>query len=240
MSVWARLRLAFGVLLVLCLVAGATYHLNQTRGRVVSTSAQILGREVVVGAPYGGVVLSRAVDAGAQVHQGDELFVLDAPALALALAGGRNDVPASTKVDAQGHLAVEAAADGMVTSVTAEPGSSVQAGAELARVQRTNSLYVEAQFTLTPKEYARVPEHAQVQVQLPDGTSLTGTAEDLRTTTVDGTARTVATVTSPQLSGGGGLIAAGAPVVAELQLRNDGWVTRVGDRVHAFLLRYLP
>ena len=240
MSAGARLRLALGVLLVLSLVAGATYHLNQTQGRVVSTSAQILGREVVVGAPYGGVVLSRAVDVGAQVHQGDELFVLDAPALALALASGRNDVPATTKVDAQGHLVIDAAADGTVTSVTAEVGSSVQAGAELARVQRTNSLYVEAQFTLTPKQYARVPEHAQVHVQLPDGTSVTGTAEDLRTTTVDGTARTVATATSPQLFGGGGLLAAGAPVVAALQLRNDGWVTRVGDQVHAFLLRYLP
>jgi multidrug resistance efflux pump len=240
MSAVARLRLVVGMVLVLCVAAGATYHLNQTRGRVDSTSAQILGREVVVGAPYGGVVLTRSVDVGTAVHQGDALFVLDAPALALAIAGGRKDVPATTKVDAQGHLVVEAAADGTVTSVTAEPGSSVQAGAELARVQRTNSLYVEAQFTLTPKEYARVPANAPVQVRLPDGTSVTGTAQDLHTTTVNGTARTVATVTSPQLSGGGGLITAGAPVVAELQLRNDGWVTRVSDQVRALVVRWLP
>lgn len=240
MSVGARLRLVVGVLVVLLVAAGATYHLNQTRGRAVSTSAQILGHEVVVGAPYGGVVLTRTVDVGTQVHQGDPLFVLDAPALALAIAAGRNDVPTSTKVDGNGHLVVEAAADGTVTSVSGEPGSSVQAGAELARVQRTGSLYVEAQFTLTPKEYARVPQHAPVTVRLPDGTTVTGTADELRTTTVDGSARTVATVTSPQLTDGGGLIAAGAPVVAELQLRNDGWVSRISDQVRALVVRWLP
>jgi multidrug resistance efflux pump len=240
MSVGARIRLVVGVLLVLCIAAGATYHLNQTRGRAVSTSAQILGHDVVVGAPYGGVVLSRSVEVGAQVHQGDALFVLDAPALALALSSGRKDVPASTTVDSQGHLVVEAAADGTVTSVTGEPGSSVQAGAELAHVQRTGSLYVEAQFTLTPKQYARVVENAPVQVQLPDGTTVTGTATDLRTTTVDGTARTVATVTSPQLSDGGGLIAAGAPVVAVLDLRNDGWVTRASDKVRGIVAGLIP
>ena len=50
-----------------------------------------------------------------------------------------------------------------------------------------------------------------------------------------GKTQAVATVTSPQLDGHGGLVSAGAPVTAELELRNTGWVTRAGDQVRALL-----
>ncbi len=230
----ARLRLLLGVILVLGIVAVATYHLNETRGRAVSSSAQVLGQDLTIGAPYAGVVLDRTVDTGAQVHQGDALFVVDSATLSLAQStGGR--IPASTKVDAKGHLVVQATADGTVTTIKAEPGTYVQAGDQLASLQRVHSLYVEAQFTLTPQEYARVPDKAPVQLNLPDGTTITGTADDVRVTTANGKTQAVATVTSPQLDGHGGLVTAGAPVTAELDLRNTGWVTSMGDRVRALL-----
>lgn len=232
----ARLRLLLGVLLVLGIVAVATYHLNETRGRVVSSSAQVLGQDLTIGAPYGGLVLDRRVDVGTKVHQGEPLFVVDSATLSLARSTGAR-LPAATQVDAQGHLVVQATADGTVTAVKAEPGSSVQAGDQLAVLQRVNTLYVEAHFTLTPQQYARVPEKAAVQVQLPDGSTIDGTADEVHVTTVDGKAEAVATVTSPQLDAKGGLVAAGAPVTAELELRNDGWVTRTGDRVRALLDR---
>jgi|GEM_PF-391188 len=231
----ARLKLLLGVVLVLGIVAVATYHLNETRGRVTSTSAQVLGQDLTIGAPYAGLVLDRGVDVGTAVHQGETLFVVDSATLSLAQSTGAH-IPASTQVDGQGHLVVQATMDGTITAVKAEPGSYVQAGDQLATLQRANTLYVEAQFTLTPKEYARVPDKAAVLLHLPDGTTITGTADDVHVTTVDGKAQAVATVTSPQL-GGHGLVAEGAPVVAELELRNDGWVTRAGDRVRALLER---
>jgi multidrug resistance efflux pump len=232
----SRLRLLIGVLLVVVVAGVATYHLNQTRGRAVSTSAQVLGQDLTVGAPYAGVVLDRHADVGTHVHQGDQLFVVDSATLSLARSTGAR-IPASTQVDAKGHLVVLATADGTVTAVKAEPGTYVQAGDNLATVQRTDSLFVEAQFTLTPKQYARVAAKAPVLLHLPDGTTVPGTADDVHVTTVDGQARAVATVSSPALSqaGSGTLVTAGAPVVAELELRNDGWVTRAGDAVQAYV-----
>lgn len=234
----SRLRLLVGIMLVLVVVAAATYHLNETRGQAVSTSAQVLGQDLTIAAPYAGLVLDRPVDAGTPVHQGQPLFVIDSATLSLARSTG-SKVPSATQVDGQGHLVVDATTDGTVTDVKAQPGSYVQAGDRLATVQRVDSLYVEAQFTLTPKEYARVPEKAPVRLVLPDGSAVAGTADQLRVTTVDGQTRVVATVASPELAGraDGGLVTAGAPVVADLQLRNDGWVTRAGDRVRAWLGR---
>jgi multidrug resistance efflux pump len=231
----ARLKLLLGVVLVLGIVAVATYHLNETRGRVESTSAQVLGQDLTVGAPYAGLVLDRRADVGTPVHKGDVLFVVDSATLALARSTGSR-IPASTQVDGQGHLEVQATTDGTMTAVKAEPGTYVQAGDQLGTVERANSLYVEATFTLTPKEYARVPDKAPVQVLLPDGTTITGTVDHIRVTTVDGKAQAVATVMSPQLAEHG-VVTAGAPVAADLTLRNDGWVTRAGDRVRALLER---
>lgn len=234
----ARLRLALGVLVVLVVVALATYHLNESRGRAVSTSAQILGRDLTVGTPYAGLVLERSVEVGDEVHVGEPLFVIDSATLTYDLADdSRRNTPASTAVDANEHLVVEAAEDGTVTAVAAEPGTFVQAGTQLATVQRADSLYVQAQFTLSPTEYARVGEHAAVDLVLPDRSTLAGAVDEMRVTTVDGVAQAVVTVTSHDLvdGGRGGLLAAGTPVVAELELRNDGWVTTVSDHVRALV-----
>lgn len=235
MSWKARLKLLLGLLVVLVIVAVATYHLNETRGRVESTSAEVLGQDLTIGAPYAGLVLDRRADVGTPVHKGDVLFVVDSATLALARSTGSR-IPASTQVDGQGHLVIQATTDGTVTGVKAEPGTYVQAGDQLGTLERANSLYVEATFTLTPKEYARVPDKAPVQLLLPDGTTITGTADHVRVTTVDGKAQAVATVTSPEL-GEHGVVTAGAPVAADLTLRNGGWVTRAGDRVRALVDR---
>lgn len=235
MSWKARLKLLLGLVLVLGIVAVATYHLNETRGRVTSTSAQVLGQDLTIGAPYPGLVLDRRADVGTAVHKGDVLFVVDSATLALARSTGSR-VPASTRLDGQGHLEVQATTDGTLTAVKAEPGTYVQAGDQLGTLERANTLYVEAQFTLSAKEYARVSDKAPVQVLLPDGTTITGTADHIRVTTVDGKAQAVVTVTSPQLAEHG-LVTAGAPVVVDLSLRNDGWVTRAGDHVRALVDR---
>ncbi len=237
MTAAARLRLVLGVVVILVMVALATYHLNETRGRATSTSAQVLGRDLNVGTPYAGLVLSRTAEVGDEVHVGDPLFVIDSATLTYDLANeSRRNTPESTTVDANDHLVVEAE-DGRVTAVAAEPGTFVQAGTQLATIQRSNSLYVQAQFTLSPKEYARVGEHAAVDLVLPDRSTLTGVVDEMRVTTVDGVAQAVVTVSSPELvdGGRGGLLASGTPVVAQLDLRNDGWVTTVSERVRALI-----
>jgi len=236
---WAsRLRLLFGVVLVLVLAALATYKLNENRGRATSTSAQIVSQEIAVGSPYAGMVLDRPVKVGDQVHKGDTLFTIDSATLTLARSQGAGQVPDSTVVDKAGHLVVQAAEDGTVSKVSAEPGSFVQAGGQLATVQRAGSLSVEAQYTLTPKEYARISKQEPVTVVLPDQSTVVGSVDQVRVSTVNGKAQAVVDVTSPALTSGSGsaMVTAGTPVVAQLQLRNDGVVTTVADKVRTYVV----
>lgn len=235
---WAsRLRLLLGVALVLVLAALATYKLNENRGRATSTSAQIVGQQIAVGSPYAGMVLDRPVKLGDQVHKGDTLFTIDSPTLTLARSQGAGQVPDSTVIDKAGHLVVQAAQDGTVTQLAAEPGSFVQAGGQLASVQRAGSLSVEAQYTLTPKEYARISRQEPVTIVLPDQSTVVGSVDQVRVTTANGKAQAVVDVTSPALAAGSGngMVAAGTPVVAELRLSNDGVVTTVADKVRSYV-----
>lgn len=235
---WAsRLRLLLGVVLVVILAALATYKLNENRGRATSTSAQIVGQQIAVGSPYAGMVLDRPVKIGDVVHKGDTLFTIDSATLTQARSLGAGQVPSSTVVDPSGHLVVQAAEDGTVTQLEAEPGSFVQAGGQLASVQRAGSLSVEAQYTLTPKEYARISRHEPVTIVLPDQSTVVGSVDQVRVTTADGKAQAVVEVTSPSLAAGSGngMVTAGTPVVAELRLRNDGVVTTVADKVRTYV-----
>ena len=236
---WAsRLRLLFGVVLVLVLAALATYKLNENRGRATSTSAQIVGQQIAVGTPYAGMVLDRPVKVGDQVHKGDALFTIDSATLTQARSQRVTQVPDSTVVDKDGHLVVQAAEDGTVTALSAEPGSFVVAGGQLATVQRAGSLSVEAQYTLTPKEYARISKQEPVTVVLPDQSTVVGSVDQVRVSTVNGKAQAVVDVTSPALTSGSGsaMVTAGTPVVAQLQLRNDGVVTTVADKVRTYVV----
>lgn len=235
---WAsRLRLLVGVVLVLVLAALATYQLNLNRGRATSTSAQIVGQEIAVGAPYAGIVLDRPAKVGDQVHKGDPLFTIDSATLTQARSQGAGQVPDATVVDKQGHLVVEAAEDGTVTQLSAQPGSFVQAGGQLGTLQRSGSLSVEAQYTLTPKEYARISKQEPVTIVLPDQSTVIGSVDRVKVSTVNGKAQAVVDVTSPALAAGAGdgMLTAGTPVVAQLHLRNDGLVTTVADKVRTYV-----
>ncbi len=236
---WAiRLKLAAGVLLVLVLAAVLTYHLNQTRGRATSDSAQILAHEYRVGTPYAGLVVAQRVEIGDAVREGQSLFVVDSAALTRDLALGTvRAAGESTRIDDDGRLVVLASGDGVVTALDAQEGTFVDAASPLATVQRAGSLYVQAEYTLSPKEYARVDDGADVTILLPDQTSVAGRVERVQVTTVGGAALALVTVTSDALEDGGhhGLMGAGTPVAASLTLRNDGVVTTVSDAVEAYV-----
>jgi multidrug efflux pump subunit AcrA (membrane-fusion protein) len=239
----ARFRLLLGVLVVLVVVALATDHLNRARGLATSTSAQIVGQDVAVGTPYAGLVLDRLAAEGDEVAVGDPLFVVDSATLTydLSLDAGRA-TPASTRVDADGHLVVEAAVAGTVRDVPVAAGEFVSAGAQLATIEQAGSRRVEADLTLTPEQYARLDRAATVTVTLPDTSELTGTVTDVRVTTTGDAAQTVLTVEVPALAAGAetGMTAAGTPVVASVHLRNDGVVTTASARVRAWLDGVLP
>src|SRR4051794_18264674 len=234
----SRIRLVAGVLLVLAVAAVATVKLNEDRGHVASDSAQIMARTYTVGTPYEGLVAAQQVEVGDTVHKGDPLFVIDSNSLDYDRAHNLvGDSIEGTSIDADGRLVILATDDGTVTEVAADGGTFVRASADLATIERTGSLYVEAQYTLSPTQYARVPDSATVKVELPDQHTVTGHVSRVQVQTDGGKAQAVMTVTAKGLVDGSrnGLVVAGAPVQADLQLRNDGVVTTVADNVSGYL-----
>ncbi|UZN02909.1 HlyD family efflux transporter periplasmic adaptor subunit [Cellulomonas sp. S1-8] len=240
---WAsRIRLLAGTILVLVVAALATFHLNDTRGRATSDSAQILAQTYAVGTPYSGLVADQLVDVGDVVVEGEPLFVIDSAGLTYDLANGLvSEPPEFTTVDDQGRLVVLASGAGRLTQVAAERGTFVPGSATLATVQRVGTLYVQAEYTLTAKEYARVADGADVTITLPNDAALSGTVERVEVTTVNGQAQAVVRIAGDSLVDGAanGLVSAGTPVVAQIALTNDGVVTTVAEKVRTYVAELL-
>jgi len=236
---WAsRIRLLAGTILVLVLASLATYHLNETKGRATSDSAQILAENYAVGSPYAGLVADHLVDVGDVVKEGDPMFVIDSSGLTYDLANGLVvEPPEFTRLDDQGRLVLLASGDGRITQLAAKRGTFVPSAQTLATVQRAGTLYVQGEYTLTAKEYARLPDGADVTITLPNDATLAGKVERVDVTTTDGQAQAVVRVTSDELVDGAdnGLVSAGTPVVVQVALMNDGVVTTVAGKVRSYV-----
>lgn len=233
-----RFRLLAGLAAVLVLVAGLTIVFNQRQARVASISASIEAERYPVGIDYGGTVIDRFVDAGTRVHAGQDLFSLQSSSLQADLAEGlvKPDTVAYS-VAASGIITLKASVDGTVTDLSTERGSFVQAGQVLAMIDRAGSLFVSADYALTPRDYARVEDGAAVDILLPNQRQVSGRIESIEVQTADGRAETTVRVASDQLVDGdnNGLVARGTPVTATIMLRDDGVLAGVGDGVSDFL-----
>lgn len=233
---WAnRFRLTLGLVAVLALGAWMTFHLNDSKAIATSSSAQIESETYAVGSQYAGLVVDQLVNEGDAVTEGTELFVIDSATL-------RHDVsigfaPTDTtgqKINAAGQVVVLATGDGTVAKIEATRGTFVPAAAVLAQVEKKGSLFVKAEYTLTAKEYARIDEDAPVSIVLPNEQTIAGRVSGIEVQTVSSKAQAIVTVESDKLVPGkaNGLVAAGTPVNAELQLQNDGVVTDVQASVN--------
>ena len=223
-----RLRLLLGLVVVFALVAAFTLVFNQRQQRATSTSATIGAESYPVGTDYGGIVIRQYVHEGDTVKQGQRLFDVQSLRLQQDVAAGL--VPANSpayQVAGAGTATLRATISGRISSIDVEQGAFAQAGAVLARIDRSGSLYVKADFTLTARDYARVSDRASVQIQLPNQRTVSGHVATIDVQTVNGSAQSTIRVLSAQLVEGSdnGLVAPGTPVVATLQLRDDGIFT---------------
>ncbi|MBI9113392.1 HlyD family efflux transporter periplasmic adaptor subunit [Sanguibacter suaedae] len=233
-----RLRVAIGLVLVLAVVAAFTIVLNRRITQVSSASASIAALEVQVGTDYAGTVVEQFVQEGDTVTAGDAIVSVQSQALAHDLAIGlvRADA-APFSVETDGTMTFVAPESGIVTDLVADQGAFVQAGAVLATVEREDSLYVSAEFSLDPTDYERIETGATVTVVLPDQQEIVGTVDRIDVRTTAGRAESMIRVTSDELVRGNsnGLMMPGAPVVASVELRDDGIMAGLEESATAFL-----
>lgn len=132
---------------------------------------------------------------------------------------------------------VTASASGTVADVPTGVGGYVPAGGIVAKVFEDDSLYVSADFLLTPRDFDRLQIGAPVEVRLPDRSTVTGTVDEIEVATEDGAARAFVRVASEDIahSDPAGLMAPGTPVHATVELRDDGPLAGLRDSATDFL-----
>jgi len=234
-----RLRLFGGLLGVIALVAVLTVIFNQRQTEATSLTATVGSDQYVVGAAYGGTVTKQYVKEGAVVKKGDNLFTIQSVALQQDLANGlKISNSAAYDVDTdKATLTYKATVQGQVSDLKAKLGNSLGSGQDFAKISVTNSQFVEAQYLLSPGDYGRIAEGARVSILLPNNQSITGTVTTIEVATDSGQARTDVRVDSPALKDPalGNLAKVGTPVVATLELRDDGPLAGVTDVAFDFL-----
>jgi len=233
-----RFKFSFGLIVVFAIVGAATLVFNQRQLRVDSETGAIAASTVQVVTDYPGFITDVSVKEGDQVAAGDPLFTLQSLQLQRDAAAG---VVSNTREGASpdGVLTVFATADGVVSDVLVEVGEYSQPGAALADVDETGTLFVEAQFKLSPLDFGRIEDGATVEYLLPNQQVLTGSVSTLEVETVDGEAVATIHVDAAGLVWGDqqGLIQTGTPVEATLYLRDDGPLAGVSDRLKSFMHR---
>lgn len=234
-----RLRLLGGLLAVLALVAVLTLIFNHRQSQATSVTATVSAETSDIGAAYGGTVTRQYVHVGDTVKSGQRLFTIQSIELQQDLAQGLriSNSPSYDVNTTRGTLTYKAAAPGQITTLEANLGSSLGTGEQLAEISVQGSQYVDARYLLSPRDYERVRQGAKVSILLPDNSSIDGTVSAIRVATDSGQARTQVRVDSkalldPRLAA---LTKPGTPVVATVQLRDDGPLAGVDDAAFNFL-----
>lgn len=234
-----RLRLLGGVLGIFLLVAVLTLVFNQRQTQAASETASIQADTYEVGAAYGGTVTKQYIREGDSVTEGQKLFTIQSVPLQQDLANGLEITDsAAYDVDTEkGTLTYKATVAGQVSDLQAKLGNSLGSGEPFAKISVTNSQFVTARYLLTPRDYERVDEGAPVSILLPDNSTIDGTVATIEVATDGAQARTEVRVDSEALKSQdlGDLAKPGTPVVATLQLRDDGPLAGVSDMAFDFL-----
>ncbi len=234
-----RLRLFGGILGVLLIVAVLTLIFNQRQTKAASLDATVATDTYDVGAAYGGTVIKQFVKEGDVVATGDELFTIQSVPLQQDLANGLElpDNEAYDVDDKAGTLTYKATVAGQVTELEAKLGNALGTGAPFAQISVVGSEYVDAKYLLSPGDYDRVEEGAQVDILLPNNQTVTGTVTTIRVATEQAQALTEVRVDSKELASDDldTLTKTGTPVIATLHLRDDGPLAGVNDQVFDFL-----
>jgi multidrug resistance efflux pump len=234
-----RLRLWLSILMSLAIIFLLVIIFNQRQHTIQSSSATIIAPRVQVASNYGGIVTQQYVTVGQKVKKGDVLFDVNSVSLQQDLANKvkvlSTDALAIDSV--KGVLTYKATTNGTVTQVYAQEGSYLSATQPLAIITGDIGRIVEAQFLLTPREYALVDKGAPVSLRLPDNSSISGVVDSAIVATQQGQAVVTVRITSNDLDARNlNLLATdGAPVSAVVRLRDEGFLAGPTDALRALL-----
>lgn len=233
-----RVRLFFGSIGVIVLVAALTIVFNQRQHSATSDTATITAVDYPIGSTYSGTVTDVMVADGQQVRAGQALISVRSASLLHDLKQGVITAKSvGYSVSSSGVIQFESAVDGTVHGLQVQTGMFIPAGSTLLTVAKNGSLSVSARLSLTPTDYGRLAKGASVDLVLPDQTTVPGRVDQISVSSANSRAVAQIDITSAQLKddGDGGLIQAGTPVTAVVHLKDDGPLAGVVDAGRALL-----
>ena len=236
---WAnRLRFGAGILVVALIATLGIVVFNQRQHRIDSLSAAIMAIEHPVGIDYSGIVTAMYVSVGDVVEEGDPLMTLNSAALERDIADGlvsedRNGV------DPSGELTVVASVPGAITDLDVGTGSYAWQGVPIGVISEQDSLYVEADYLVSTVDFGRIEDVARVEIMLPDSTMLEGQVAGFDAEKAGSESLITLRVSSEQLDWGAvaDLVQPGTPVLATVNLRDDGFLAGTGDMLSTLVHR---
>ena len=127
-------------------------------------SASLVAEDYPVGTDYSGTITEQYVKVGDQVTAGQPLFEIESAALERDLAQGLvNKDNLTHEVKDDNTLVITATNAGQVDTVAYATGAFVPSNSTIATVQQAGTMYVEADFLLSAKDYARIPAQADTR-----------------------------------------------------------------------------
>jgi multidrug resistance efflux pump len=202
-----------GVILVVAAVVG--FNMYRDGQMYVSTdNAQLTGSPVQVGSMNAGRVQSIAPSVGATVHKGDPLAVVELPSQVGTAQNGQPKLDFLNSGDST--VTVQSPLDGVVLSVPATPGATVQAGQPLVMIVDPSQLWVNANIEETNVGRLKVGDPVSVHVDAL-GTDIAGRVESI----TPATAGTFSILPTSNTSGNFTKITQLVPVRIALNLGNQ-------------------
>ncbi len=229
MSIINKLRLIGGFLFVLALLGALLLYLNNSMAHVSSVSATLLSDTYTVGTDYSGIITQQYVSEGQHVNAGDKLFAIQSSVLDADLTNGtvsKNNLGYS--LDGVNNIILKSTGSGTVSQIDYIAGSFVPANKEIATITKDGSLYVQADYSLSPPDYARIKDGDVVSVTLPNDEKVPASVFNIA---VQSSGQGVQTVIKARITGldGNSAFTTGTPVTAELHLNGKTLYNSVRD-----------
>jgi len=234
-----RLRLFAGVVGVIVLVGALTLLFNQRQNQVTSFTGSVAADTYEVGADYPGTVIAQDVEVGDRVRVGQRLFVIRSLQLREAIRNGLevSDSEAYKVNGLTGTISYYAVSDGLVQKLKARVGNSLGSDGSLATIA-ADVRFVEADFKLVPRDYARVQVGSPAKIRLANDEVILGQVTSVGSATGElGTVSRVRVDSEALAAASAALRNPGAPVSVTVMLEDTGPLAGVQDAVKDLLLK---
>ena len=223
MKFTSRIRLVFGILVVILIVGALSMYLNNIMSVSQSSKAQLAADSTTIGTDYPGLIVKQNVEEGDKVTKGQVLFEIQSTQLNDALTKGLvMTAPLSFNVDpATNYIRLKASDDGVIEKIDYRAGSYVPGGGTVASIDTVGSLYVTAHFRLSPPDYARINKSNTINLRLPDNSTQTATIFSIALVSNGSNVDTVVKARLKNADISDFRFSVGTPVEATLLLKQD-------------------